>query len=422
MLRTIMPAFFLSVLLLPNPAWAKYSGGSGEPNDPYQITAAADLLTLAADTNDYGKNFVLTADINLAACTFTTAVIAPDGDNSNWVFDGTAFTGVFDGAGHKILNLTIDTNGVGNEYLGLFGFVTGEIKNLTMENVEIISGIESYCLGGLAGQNDGNISNCSSTTAVTGGIESSCLGGLVGQNGGNISNCFSTAAVIGGSGSSYLGCLTGWSYSGTISNCCSTGSVTGEYLSQYLGGLAGWNDDVISNCCSTANITGGDYASNLGGLAGWNYLGTISNCYSTGLVSSPGFFLGGLIGQSAGGSISSCYFLDDSGPDNGLGEPLTDEQMKQQSSFIGWDFVGESANGSEDFWAICETVTYPKLTCQFTVGDYDNDKDVDFVDFAPMALKWLQADSNLYCGGADLTGDGWVDINDLEILTGNWLH
>ncbi len=53
-----------------------------------------------------------------------------------------------------------------------------------------------------------------------------------------------------------------------------------------------------------------------------------------------------------------------------------------------------------------ECVDYPKLAWQFIPGDSDNDKDVDFVDFARMGLKWLRADSNLYCGGMDLTDDG----------------
>ena len=59
---------------------------------------------------------------------------------------------------------------------------------------------------------------------------------------------------------------------------------------------------------------------------------------------------------------------------------------------------------------------------QFIAGDSDNDKDVDFRDFALLANKWRQADSNLYCGGADLTGDGIVDITDLAVFADNWLY
>jgi hypothetical protein len=39
-----------------------------------------------------------------------------------------------------------------------------------------------------------------------------------------------------------------------------------------------------------------------------------------------------------------------------------------------------------------------------------------------MGSKWMQADSNLYCGGSDLTGDGWVDLEDLAAFVNNWLQ
>nr|MBP7052946.1 hypothetical protein [Phycisphaerae bacterium] len=46
-------------------AQRKYAGGVGEPNDPYQIATAADLIALGETPADYDKHFVLTADIDL---------------------------------------------------------------------------------------------------------------------------------------------------------------------------------------------------------------------------------------------------------------------------------------------------------------------------------------------------------------------
>ncbi len=510
-----MVVFLLSFFILPDSGRAKYSGGSGTSDDPYQIGSAEDLLALAADTDDYGKNFALIADIDIdpnlpSGQVFTTAVIACDTDNSNYVFEGVAFTGIFDGMGHKITKLTIDTNGVGNDYLGLFGDIDGgEVKNLMLENVSIIGGLSSYSyyLGGLVGENfygtisncsstgtvtggdnsgylgglvgisdfgtidncfstgavtggnysyslgglvgahySGTIDNCFSTGAVAGGNDSDSLGGLVGENHDSISNCFSTGAVTGGGYSEYLGGLAGWNIDGTVSNCFSTGEVTGDDESGYLGGLVGdhfYGD--ISDCYSTGAVTGGDYSEYLGGLAGENFVGTVSNCFSTGAVTGGdgSSYLGGLAGYESSGSISDCYFLDVAGPNNGLGTPLTDTQMKQQGSFVDWDF--------NDIWHICEGTNYPKFIWQLLPADFLCPDGVTFVDFSFLAEHWLQTDygdvngleltgngrvdlgefailANWWeqidcgdCGGADYSDDGSVDLADLDVLCDNWL-
>ena len=90
---------------------------------------------------------------------------------------------------------------------------------------------------------------------------------------------------------------------------------------------------------------------------------------------------------------------------------------------IGWDFVGESENGMEDIWAICEGKDYPKLAWQFVIGDYNGDGHTDLVDFCIFAGHWLATDSSFWCGGGgtDLTNDGLVDFQDLTIFGENWL-
>ena len=161
-------------------------------------------MTLGADTNDYDKCFILTADIALGA--FTNSVIAPDTDSSNTSFDGTKFTGFFNGAWHKISGLQI--NGPGLYYIGLFGAIgsTGLVENLRLENVTI-NGL-SY-VGGLAGINQGIIHYCSSSGHVTSGDYSEAVGGLVGYEDGTIYYSSSTATVSGGTYSGSLGGLVG---------------------------------------------------------------------------------------------------------------------------------------------------------------------------------------------------------------------
>ena len=429
-------------------AFAKYSGGTGDPNTPYQIATKDDLLALATDTNDYNKCFILTADINMGGQVFTKAIIAPS-TSSNSNFQGTAFSGTFDGKGHKIMHFTINNPAYGY-YLGLFGYINfGSVKNLGLENCSFIGldyvgglvglmdyGSISNCystgsvsgtdyVGGLVGFMDyGSISNCYSTGSVSGSSGYDCAGGLVGRIWcGSISNCYSTGSV---SGTDDVGGLVGENSNGSISNCYSTGSVTGAsgLYYYYVGGLVGQNYGygAVSNCYSTGSVSGTD---DVGGLVGSND-GSISNCYSTGSVSGTDD-VGGLVGSNDG-SIAGSYFLDTSGPDNEYGEPLTDEQMKQQSNFVGWDFVNETINGPNDIWTINETIDYPKLvwpmvnlvSSMFPFGWYE----VDFVDFSVLANWWGRTDcaTNNDCDGADFDFSGTEDIADLKIFCNYWLQ
>jgi hypothetical protein len=475
----------LAMLLLAGSVFAySYSGGTGEPNNPYQIADVNDLLELAGDTDNYDKCFILTADINLTGHVFTTAVIA-------------SFTGVFDGNGHKISNLE-STGGS-----GLFvGVSVGEIKNLGLENVSITGGDYSNG-GGLAGSNSGTINNCYFTGTITFGINAHFVGGLVGTNTGDINNCYSKGViitagaygypfsyyigglvglntgdydsdgsisnswsscdVIGGNGSGSLGGLVGGNSPGyvpanpSISNCYSTGTVKGynsgsigglvgsngsvyfctirkcfstsrvigEGSSSDIGGLVGSNGYLISDCYSTGDVNGDDGSYNIGGLLGSNgYGSTINNCYSAGDVNGGmgSYSIGGFMGSKDDNSATNnCYFLDVNVPHNGFGTPLTDSQMKHQASFVGWDFVCETVNGTNDIWWIHEDVTYPQLAWYLIKGDFDFNKNVDFTDFVAFGLKWRQADTSFYCGGMDLTGDGWVDLYDIEVFADNWL-
>jgi hypothetical protein len=321
-----------------------YSGGNGDPNTPYLIANADDIIEMSNTSSDWDKNFLMIADVNMVDYTFTTAVISPDVSDWSWDFDGTSFTGVFDGAGFRILNIIIDTDGAGNEFLGLFGQIgsEGEVNNLGLENISVTGGDSSECIGGLCGENsEGTIINCYATGAVIGGDGSMYLGGLCGRNCrfGTISYCYTTGAVTGGDGPRYLGGLCGENWCGTISNCYTTGAVTGGDDSERLGGLCGINgwQGMISNCYAKGIVCGGDSSSDLGGLCGdivWG--GTISNCFwdveTSGLDYSDG------------------------------GEGLTTEEMMKQVSFFGWDFVGETVNGSEDIWKIVEGFDYPRLS------------------------------------------------------------
>jgi hypothetical protein len=128
-----------AILILAAGSAFGYSGGTGVTDDPYQIASAADLLELAANTGDFGAYFVLTADIDLASSgTFSAAVIGPDTSDFASYYDGVPFTGDFNGDGHTISNLSINDGGSGYDYMALFGYVSGQVYNLKMENINIV--------------------------------------------------------------------------------------------------------------------------------------------------------------------------------------------------------------------------------------------------------------------------------------------
>lgn len=303
------------VLLTTATSAAKYSGGTGEPNNPYRIATPNDLNDIANHVEDYNKWFILINDINMAGFVYTTALIAADTSTSSG-FQGTRFTGVFDGNHCNISNLTIDTAGAGNDYLGLFGRIDqpAQVEDLYIEDLSIIGGLGSYYLGGLCGSNGdglvswsitsgGTVRNCYVTGSVSGGDYSESVGGLGGRNYGTISNCCATAGVSAGSSPWNLGGLVGFNWSGSITNCYATGQVSSGSGSLCLGGLVGTNDEgSISECYATGTICG---YYKVGGLVAVNRFGSISKSWASGSVSGDDE-VGGLVGCSKG-SLVNCY-------------------------------------------------------------------------------------------------------------------
>jgi hypothetical protein len=357
----------------PRLSWQKYSGGTGEPNDPYRIATAEDLILLGETPEDYDKNFVMTDDIDLdpnlpGRKVFDRAVIAPDTDptlnrHGNQVYDGRAFTGVFDGNSHIISHLTI----AGESYLGLFGYVGSEAKisNLGLEATDVNG--KGKHIGSIAGSNFQGIITASYNTGKVRGSE--CIGGLMGSNDfGSITTSSSTGTV---SGDNHIGGLVGYNW-GKIEMSYSTGTVIGY---KWIGGLVGWNANNINKSYSTAVVTG-DW--NVGGLVGGNYYenqeeedfdtfpdqtGIIDDCYSTGSVTGN-ICVGGLVGDNRGVISTSFWDMDTSSmitSDGGIGK--TTAEMQMESTFIeaGWDFVDETENGTEDIWWIDEGQDYPRL-------------------------------------------------------------
>jgi len=232
--------------------------------------------------------------------------------------------------------------------------------------------------GGLVGvlRQEGVIEDCFSTGTVTGDQ----AGGLVGElEEGSVSRCYSTASV---SGSFSLGGLVGLNH-GVIRTSWAGGEIAGGMT---IGGLVGSNrvgggifsilpyfDATVADCYATGAVRG-DIT--VGGLIGWNE-GTLLRCYSTGAVtksggmpaSDPESSAGGLVARDEGladWDIRGCFWdTTTSGVDKsegGIG--MTTAQMQDLAIYLdaGWDFIGETANGTEDLWKMStEEPSHPKL-------------------------------------------------------------
>jgi hypothetical protein len=413
-------------------AQRKYGGGTGEPNDPYLIYTAEQMNVIGLHEEDWDKHFELMADIDLAAYTGTGFNII--GYYLRYASpDNKPFTGVFDGSGHTISNFSYtstDANGI-----GLFGYVddlNAEIRDMGLIEPNVDAGT-GHAVGSLAGRvEDGTISNC----YVEGGRVSGGggVGGLVGMNiwEGTITNCYSSSNV---SGSFKVGGLVGYNGGGgggTITNCYATGSVTGN---EDVGGLVGVNSGTITNCYSSSNVSG---SFKVGGLVGYNGGGgTITNCYATGSVTGNED-VGGLVGRNwfwgwdgelFYGIVSAAFWdIETSGQTTSAGGTgKTTAEMQTESTFldVGWDFVDENENGTEDIWSICEGTNYPRFVWQIPAGDFVCPDGITIEDFVFFIEHWLDDNcdiSNDYCQGTDLDFSGTVDEADLEILFENLLE
>ena len=261
------------------------------------------------------------------------------------------FSGIFDGKGHEVDGIYINTP---NKVQGLFGLINnGKILNLGIgENCNINGGnatagvlgyaynnsvinncsnkanINGLYVGGVVGcayvstkimdcYNEGNIQG---TNTFTGGVagyvaqDSSikesynlgevngihCVGGVVGILNLNsiMESCHNNGNINGGH---MAGGIVGLSVEkSNLTQNYNTGNVNGEY---YVGGVSGVSNAIVEQCYNTGYIEASGQNesgnSNVGGIIGMNE-GTAEECYNTGTVRTVYENIGGLIGLNRG--------------------------------------------------------------------------------------------------------------------------
>lgn len=348
------------------PAAAEFAGGNGSEDDPYQISNAAELALLhekmVADheeqKNAYrSAHYVLTADIALNDTS--------DFDNwenaapeYSWMpigFDSDPFYGVFDGNGHTISGLYINTNcgtvdgDVHSDGYGLFESLYGTVKNVVLDKTYIaVSGLHSN-VGSIAGTmwHEAVVEHCTSS-AVLNCYENDC-GGLVGSASGGVD----WGIVDEGEERE--------SYFTTISNCSFSGTITQvkeDDTTHRIGGIVGQSEGNVDACVNSGTITFiGDNTSSVGGIAGFMTDGSLSNCKNTGTLSCETTTSGGIIGVEVGGIVGEGY-LSSIGSETYMSRGITITRCENSGSVVGQLYAGGIAgNITNSYNDYCATIS-----------------------------------------------------------------
>ena len=358
-------------------SWYSKDATSFEVSTPAQLAGLAAIVNGKAEgiAQDAfaGKTVKLTADVDLGG------VKGSDGTWSGrqWTTIGEGswsnpFKGTFDGDGHTVSNLYIDTTTA--SFIGLFGGTSDQAK---IKNVIIASGYVK-------------------TTASY-----SYASGLVGYAGGDtvILNCANGADIVGNQNAG--GITANISSSGYIANCYNTGKVHSE--GPNAGGIAAYLGCKTTNLYNTGAISAADSECYVGGIVGEMEVPSKTtveqNWYNTGAVTgtNPGVKarIGALAGKGYSGSWSvvypaykNCYYSKTSETVYALGGEATDREgliaktaEELKTADLGAGFVADSENVNGG---------YPILKWQKKTADgkYDYDKDeADGLDIAATGIE-----------------------------------
>lgn len=246
-------------------------------------------------TSDTNKiNARLTADISLrnpkdSGSTEWTPIGETSGKGDN------AFTGIFDGQGHTISDLSITTVDVRT---GLFGTTKGAtVKNFTIKGSIALSTGNSGTNSGIGGA----IGTALSGTTVS--DVTSCV---------DISNSADTLVHVGG--------VVGELNASKAEKCMFFGSIDLQNAEDCVGGVIGYiNNSDVGYCANLGTVKTATKNAFVGGVLGYlnNTNGKVHNCYNYGAVQNGGgSYCGAIIGcvnTNASTSLTAgCYYLDDS--------------------------------------------------------------------------------------------------------------
>ncbi|MFO7793889.1 MAG: hypothetical protein R6V35_02830 [Candidatus Nanohaloarchaea archaeon] len=260
-------AIWDSVSCYPRLAWENQTNkdlpwnGCGEGNVPYEIGSCDDLRAINEESL-FESSYKLTDSISCSGSDFQP------------IADSDQFSGVFDGAGRSIEDLSIDDG----SYSALFAETSDSsiVRDIQLKNADINGG---YYSATLIGWNRGEVH----AAAASGNVEADeQIGGLIGLNDGGIINNSYSGVAVNGSSDRRIGGLVGRQLNnGAVENSYSYGRVYGQnnYDSGGLvgdGGTVGssyWDTEASGQSSSaggtsltTDQMNGSSASSNMNGL------------------------------------------------------------------------------------------------------------------------------------------------------------
>ena len=380
----LLSLLLAAVLLLSLMAPAALAAGSA---DVVYLRTAEDLAELSKnctlDSWSQGKTVYLEADIDLTGADF---VPIP------------TFGGTFEGQGHTISGLSL--TGSGN-VRGLFRYIqpSGVVRDLSVEGW-IDPTDRKNTLGGIAGSNQGLLSNCSFHGTVRG---ADYIGGLVGTNEstGQIINCTFSGAVT---GEHYVGGIAGQN-GGSIIRCANSGSINTTEVDAELnldnlnqeqlnaaenvpvctdiGGITGFSSGILQSCVNTGAVGYAHVGYNIGGIAG-RQSGYLNGCTNSGTILGRKD-VGGIAGQL----VPEVRLLYNEGQ---LGDLLDElDVLRSLIDQTGDDVRGASDEISERMQAISDRAA----EAQEAIGDFAGsaadwaNENMDEINDLSARLSWL---------------------------------
>lgn len=246
-------------------------------------------------------------------------------------------TGLFEGLGNSISNLTVD-DPKAHKYVGLFAVVSGGVRDIGLIGANVSAG-NGVVVGTLIGllETGGTVSGAFATGSVSARRGFVDLGGLIGSSMGDVNLSRADVSLSDATKQKsdvFAGGLIGVSF-GSVERSFSQGSVETK-AEGYFGGFVGQNaSGTISNCYATGAVSASSSAAALGGFAGTG--DSIIDSYSTGRVNGgDAYAAGGFVGTGGNGFADDYWDVTTSKQTNGTGNNgnvsgltgLTSEQLR----------------------------------------------------------------------------------------------